>query len=78
MLIAQLYSQLNIEEHQRQKEQDLLKRLENVKAELEPFEEVQKYICVLVKFRDIRFFSLYIFEILFTFSVNSWDKSYTQ
>ena len=38
--IAQLYSSLNVEEHQRLREKELLARLENVKVQLQPYEAV--------------------------------------
>ena len=43
--IAQLYSLLNVEEHQLNRERDLVATLEKLKADLEPLEKVCSFIC---------------------------------
>ncbi|CAI9714751.1 Hypothetical predicted protein [Octopus vulgaris] len=42
MLVSQLYSSLNIEQYQLERENDLLQRLEDLKLQLEPLEKVKK------------------------------------
>ena len=42
--IAQLYSLLNVEEHQLNRERDLVATLEKLKADLEPLEKVCNFI----------------------------------
>ncbi|XP_052829949.1 calcium uniporter protein, mitochondrial isoform X4 [Octopus bimaculoides] len=42
MLVSQLYSTLNIEQYQLERENDLLQRLEDLKLQLEPLEKVKK------------------------------------
>jgi hypothetical protein len=39
-LVAKLYLELNIEEHDKQKEIEILKKIETLKTELEPLEKV--------------------------------------
>lgn len=43
-LIAHLYSSMNVEQHQIEQEKELLKKLEHLKMELAPMEEVQQSV----------------------------------
>ena len=42
--IAQLYSTLNIEEHQLVREKELLAKLENLKVQLQPYDAVSPQV----------------------------------
>ena len=44
--IAQLYSVLNVEQHQIERENEFQKTIENIKLELQPLEEVCLNTCV--------------------------------
>lgn len=49
MLVSQLYSTLNIEQYQLERENDLLQRLEDLKLQLEPLEKVTLSVCFEIK-----------------------------
>lgn len=47
-LIAHLYSSMNVEQHQIEQEKELLKKLEHLKMELAPMEEVYAADCSMI------------------------------
>ena len=48
-IVAQLYSTMNVEQHQLEQEKKLLSKLEELKLELAPYEKVSFAICFAFK-----------------------------